>query len=99
MVDDLIHGSKADLWNLGVLCYELLFGTVPFSGPGGCKETAIINNTITTITNVNYPNDIFQFTEEVSQYSNDVEMQDATNLQSTPSPPIPNNKFNKKPMK
>nr|CAG8618208.1 8805_t:CDS:2 [Entrophospora candida] len=62
-------------------------------------ETAIINNTTTTITNVNYPNDIFQFTEEVSQYSNDVEMQDATNLQSTPSPPIPNNKFNKKPMK
>ncbi|CAJ0900130.1 20306_t:CDS:2 [Entrophospora sp. SA101] len=39
MVDSLIHGSRADLWNLGVLCYELLFGTVPFSGPGGCKGT------------------------------------------------------------
>ncbi|CAJ0750133.1 13749_t:CDS:2 [Entrophospora sp. SA101] len=37
MVDGLIHGSRADLWILGVLCYELLFRTVPFSGPGGCK--------------------------------------------------------------
>nr|CAG8528402.1 5135_t:CDS:2 [Entrophospora candida] len=46
----------------------------------------------TTITTTNYPNDIFQYTEEVSWYSNDVEMQDATNLQSTPPPPILNNK-------
>ena len=30
--DTISYGSKADLWSIGVLFYELLFGKCPFEG-------------------------------------------------------------------
>ena len=34
MVEGKDHDSKVDVWSLGVLCYEFLFGTPPFEAKG-----------------------------------------------------------------
>ena len=34
MIDGKDHDSAVDLWSLGVLCYEFLYGVAPFDAPG-----------------------------------------------------------------
>ena len=37
MVEGKDHDSTVDVWSLGVLCYEFLFGQPPFDAPGYSK--------------------------------------------------------------
>jgi len=39
MVEGRDHGESADLWSLGVLCYEFLVGVPPFEDMRGHHET------------------------------------------------------------
>lgn len=37
MVDGMDHDAAVDLWSLGVLCYEFLFGGPPFEAEGNSQ--------------------------------------------------------------
>merc|ERR1712118_318116 len=44
MVEGRQHDHSVDVWSLGVLCYEFLFGNPPFDAPGASQTYERILN-------------------------------------------------------
>lgn len=44
MANQEVYDEKVDLWSIGVLTYELIFGTSPFKGENKAKTIEKVKN-------------------------------------------------------
>lgn len=61
MITGTGHNEKLDVWTMGVLMYEMLIGTPPFSAPKGIKDRRLKQKIIEDNVlkgNINFPEEI-----------------------------------------